>query len=222
MRKKVLSLSILGIVIVALLYTIYTNLFQSNESKLINEEDIHSLIEEEEIEEQQTEVADVQLQYIDEPELVEQEHDNEEQKTEVQTVHRKASDFQLKTLTGDTIRLSSLKGKKVFINFWATWCPPCVEEMPVIQQYYEQYAKANNIEIISVNATDLEFDIETISQFAADYGITFPILLDEKGEVSISYEVLTIPTSLIINEDGMIVEQIIGPVTEEMLKEKLG
>lgn len=93
--------------------------------------------------------------------------------------------------------------------------------MPTIQHFYESYAKEHNVEILSVNATDLETNKEKVKQFANKHGITFPILLDEGGNTSIAYEVLTIPTSIIVNEEGIIVEQIIGPVTEELLLEKL-
>ncbi|HWL13395.1 MAG TPA: TlpA disulfide reductase family protein [Ureibacillus sp.] len=168
----------------------------------------------------------VEYRQIDEPEAYdsheEAEHDhNHEQETEVRALDIPAPDFNLKTLTGDTVKLADLKGKKVFINFWATWCPPCVEEMPAIQQFYEQHGNDENLVILAVNATDLESDIESVQQFVDKNGIGFPILLDEKGDVSINYEVLTIPTSVILNEEGKVIEQIIGPVSEEMLEEKL-
>ena len=168
----------------------------------------------------------VEYRQIDEPEAddshEEAEHDhNHEQETEVRALDIPAPDFNLKTLTGDTVKLADLKGKKVFINFWATWCPPCVEEMPAIQQFYEQHGNDENLVILAVNATDLESDIESVQQFVDKNGIGFPILLDEKGDVSINYEVLTIPTSVILNEEGKVIEQIIGPVSEEMLEEKL-
>lgn len=167
----------------------------------------------------------VEYRQLDEPEELhnynENGHEHVENETEVQALNVTAPDFELTTLTGDTVRLSHFKGRKVFLNFWTTWCPPCIEEMPVIQHYYEGEAKADDVVVLSINATDLEFSRKDVEEFAGEHGITFPIMLDEKGEVSISYEVLTIPTSYIINEEGVITDQIIGPVTEEMLAEKL-
>ena len=211
-----------------------TNVFSGKDRKMESVEGtdvVNSLPVEQvepEVESESVDMEEEAVEYrqIDEPEAYdsheEAEHDhNHEQETEVRALDIPAPDFNLKTLTGDTVKLADLKGKKVFINFWATWCPPCVEEMPAIQQFYEQHGNDENLVILAVNATDLESDIESVQQFVDKNGIGFPILLDEKGDVSINYEVLTIPTSVILNEEGKVIEQIIGPVSEEMLEEKL-
>lgn len=134
----------------------------------------------------------------------------------------KAMNFQLETIENEMIQLSDLKGKKVVLNFWTSWCPPCKEEMPQLNEYYEQYADAHNVEILAINITDQEFSVKDVKQFVQQYRVIFPVLLDETGKVSMDYAVLTIPTTFIINEEGMVVEKIVGPATKEMLLQKLG
>ncbi|MFS0646099.1 redoxin domain-containing protein [Siminovitchia sp. 179-K 8D1 HS] len=130
-------------------------------------------------------------------------------------------DFELQTLDGQTIRLSDYKGKKVILNFWATWCPPCRAEMPYLENYYKTKAKKQNVEIIAVNLTNAETSrnkLETVKDFADEYGLTFPIPLDETGKVGNTYQTITIPTSYMIDSKGIIHEKIIGPMDEEMIK----
>lgn len=132
----------------------------------------------------------------------------------------KAEDFELNTLTGETLSLSEFKGKKVVINFFATWCPPCKAEMPHIQSFYEKHQN-EDIAVIAVNVTNIDRGEKAIQQFANDYGLTFPILLDNKGEVSSIYQATTIPTTYIIDRDGYVFQKIIGPVSEDMLENLL-
>ncbi|MFL0504388.1 TlpA family protein disulfide reductase [Ureibacillus sp. 179-F W5.1 NHS] len=238
MRKQLLSAVLTGLIVIVLFITIYTNMAESKGTPLTIDEAIQSNLLQELPSEDEGSRGDnptISYRIIEEPVIGDTHgeeghahaHDHNDAheegsiQPEVRTMNTKAPDFEMKTLAGDTVKLSNLKGKKIFINFWATWCPPCVEEMPTIQHFYESYAKEHNVEILSVNATDLETNKEKVKQFANKHGITFPILLDEDGNTSIAYEVLTIPTSIIVNEEGIIVEQIIGPVTEELLLEKL-
>ena len=129
-----------------------------------------------------------------------------------------APDFELTTLAGEPIRLSELKGKKVILNFWATWCPPCKAEMPHMQNFYEDYAEAENVEIVAVNLTsgDREASVE---EFVKDYGLTFPIPMDVEGEVGQKFQAVTIPTSYIIDTNGMIQHKIVGPMDETMIQD---
>ncbi len=220
------------ILAIAISYSVFTNFFQDKNkgNELSAEKQIQSstTMEEEqpiidgqadsimngylEIEEELAESSDFELGY--------DEHGHSEQQPEIRELSIPAPDFKLTTLTGETVKLSDYRGKKVFINFWATWCPPCKEEMPHIQQYYEKSAK-DDVVILAINE-DSKGNRDAIQQFVNEYSLSFPILLDETGDVSITYEILTLPTSMIINEEGVVVEQIIGPVTEEMLHEKLG
>lgn len=135
-------------------------------------------------------------------------------------------DFTLTSLDGKNVTLSELRGKKVVLNFWATWCPPCKAEMPHMQNYYEQYAKKDNVEIIAVNLTSEERDvtadakIDSVMTFRDSFELTFPILLDQdpKNSIGIAYQILTIPTTYFIDSNGYIQRAIKGPMNGEMLK----
>lgn len=127
-----------------------------------------------------------------------------------------APNFELKTIDGKSVSLSDYKGKKVILNFWATWCPPCKAEMPHMQQFYES-KKDRNIEILAVNLTSMDKGLESVKTFKQDYGITFQIPLDEDGNAGIKYQAFTIPTSYIIDSKGIIRNKIVGPMDEEMM-----
>ena len=130
-------------------------------------------------------------------------------------------DFELKTLDGKTIRLSEYKGEKVILNFWASWCPPCKAEMPHMENYYKTKAKEKNVEILAVNLTNVERGgnkLEIVKNFVNEYGLTFPILLDENGEVGNTYQTITIPTSYLIDTKGLIYKKVVGPMDEEMIE----
>ncbi|MEK3887961.1 redoxin domain-containing protein [Bacillus sp. FSL K6-3431] len=129
-------------------------------------------------------------------------------------------DFELETLDGESIKLSDYKGKKVILNFWATWCPPCKAEMPHMENYYKTAAENDNVEIIAVNLTNAERGVnkrDKISKFIKEYELTFPIPLDEKGNVGNEYQILTIPTTYMIDSNGFIHKRIVGPMDEEMI-----
>ncbi|MHB1654322.1 MAG: peroxiredoxin family protein [Desulfitobacteriaceae bacterium] len=132
-----------------------------------------------------------------------------------------APDFELRTLDGQVIKLSSLRGKKVIVNMWATWCPPCRLEMPDMEKFYAKH-KNEGIEILAVNLTKAEKSREDVPKFVKDFGITFPVLMDEKGEVAQMYEASAIPTSYILDSKGVIQQKIVGPMNEETMKELLG
>ncbi len=127
-----------------------------------------------------------------------------------------APDFELTRLSGEKVRLSELKGKKVIINFWATWCPPCKAEMPHMQNYYENHAEENNVEILAVNLTSGD-RVKNVEEFVKDYGLTFPIPMDTEGKVGQMYQAVTIPTSYMIDTTGHIQNKIVGPMDENMM-----
>jgi len=119
-----------------------------------------------------------------------------------------SNDFTLQLLNGGNVTLSSYKGKVVLLNFWATWCPPCREEMPSMETLYQRY-KSQGLEILAV---DLREDENTIRQFIQRYGYTFPILLDSNGWIGNVYGVQAIPTSFIVNRDGKIIGRVVGSI----------
>ncbi|WP_394184691.1 peroxiredoxin family protein [Metabacillus halosaccharovorans] len=127
-----------------------------------------------------------------------------------------APDFKLTTLKGDQINLSDYRGKKVILNFWATWCPPCKAEMPHMQKFYENN-KENGIEVVAVNLTNIDKGQKNIEAFVNDYGLTFDIPLDVDGDVGTEYQAFTIPTSYIIDSNGIITKRIVGPMDESMM-----
>ncbi|MBS4178321.1 redoxin domain-containing protein [Lederbergia citrea] len=130
-------------------------------------------------------------------------------------------DFELTTFDKEKVRLSDYKGKKVILNFWASWCGPCKAEMPHMEKFYQEKAKDLNVEIIAVNLTNSEHGLnklDKVQKFIHDYGLTFPIPLDETGEVGDTYRTITIPTSYIIDTKGLISKKIMGPMDEEMME----
>lgn len=131
----------------------------------------------------------------------------------------KPPSFELSTLAGDIIKLTDYKGKKVILNFWASWCGPCKAEMPHMQNYYAKNKDSANVEIIAVNLTTEEAGLGSIEKFVDAYGLTFPVPLDNEGEVMDMYRIMTIPTTYMIGTDGTIKHKIIGPMDEKTIKE---
>ncbi|MBT2582861.1 redoxin domain-containing protein [Planococcus sp. ISL-109] len=113
-----------------------------------------------------------------------------------------APDFELMTMDGETVRLSDYRGQRVFINFWATWCPPCRAEMPDMQQLYEEQDVP--VEILAINLTETEQSEENITSFVEDFGLTFPILMDTNSETAHTYKVKAVPASYMIDSTGHI------------------
>jgi len=135
-------------------------------------------------------------------------------------VKDKAKDFTLKDLDGNSVSLSNLKGKKVFMNFWATWCQPCVQELPDIESIYQE--NIPDLVIVSIN---LEQNDTVVKKFMVDKKYNFKVLLDSNGDCSSRYGVNAIPHSFFIDRDGNIVSSRLGGMTrEEMHKyiEELG
>jgi peroxiredoxin len=129
-----------------------------------------------------------------------------------------APDFSLRTIDGEEVKLSSLRGRPVMVNFWATWCPPCRAEIPEIVKLYRDKHSGGNFEILGV-AT--QSNRETISAFATEFGMTFPLLPDVESRVTSLYHVLPIPTSFFIDKDGIIREMRVGVVDRETMEQWL-
>ncbi|TGB04485.1 thiol-disulfide oxidoreductase ResA [Halobacillus salinus] len=126
-----------------------------------------------------------------------------------------APNFQLNKFKNDeTVTLKGLEGKGVMLNFWATYCEPCKDEMPYMNELYSKY-KEQGVEILAVNldATDI-----VVEKFLKEYEITFPVLRDKQGQVMDLYNIGPIPTSIFINPEGEIVEQVQGALTLSKLE----
>lgn len=132
-----------------------------------------------------------------------------------------APDFTLKTLDGKEVKLSDYRGKKVILNFWATWCPPCKAEIPHMEKYYKSSAKNDNVEILAVNLTKSDKDEDYIKDFVKSYDMTYPVLLDTEGKQQEQYEIVTIPTTYFIDTKGKIQKNITGPMDQEMMKKTI-
>ncbi|GKV65831.1 MULTISPECIES: redoxin domain-containing protein [unclassified Sporosarcina] len=131
-----------------------------------------------------------------------------------------APDFTLETLAGETVTLSELKGKKVILNFWATWCPPCKAEMPHMESFYSKLTEEDQVELIAVNVTESEkLGISEVENFVESYKLSFPIPLDETAQVTHTYGVFSMPTTFMIDTKGRIAQKVIGPLDEKTLNE---
>lgn len=112
-----------------------------------------------------------------------------------------APDFTLSTPDGKKITLSKLRGSWVFVNFWATWCGPCVVEMPSLNNFYRMMKK-ENLKVLAVSIDTTGPD--AVREFAASKGLDFPVLLDGKGEVAASYGVTGIPFTVVVSPEGYV------------------
>lgn len=123
-----------------------------------------------------------------------------------------APPFTVTDLQGNAVSLSSLQGKPVFINFWATWCPPCVGEMPDIQRMYSQYGEQVHFVIINIDGEPSE-----VQAFMAQNGYTFPAMLDTNGAAG-AYSVQAIPASYLIDASGNLLSSHIGSLSGSQME----
>jgi peroxiredoxin len=121
-----------------------------------------------------------------------------------------APDFLLEGLDGGDVQLSKLRGQAVVINFWATWCYPCRQEMPNLVKAYGQY-RGQGLVIIGVN---LQEGKSIIEPFARDFGINYPVAIDRTGSVGNEYRVLGLPTTYFVDRNGVVKSVFTGPFLE--------
>ncbi len=133
-----------------------------------------------------------------------------------------APDFQLQDQYGNTHTLEDYKGKTIFLNFWATWCPPCRAEMPDIQKLYESYSQEGEdaLIVLGVAAPEMgqEKDEEGIQAFLEENGYTYPVLMDTTGELFYTYGIQSFPTTFMIDRDGNVFGYISGQLTMDMME----
>lgn len=122
-----------------------------------------------------------------------------------------APDFRYPSLTGPAMSLSGQRGKLVLVNIWATWCPPCIKELPALQRLYEQMKREEKapFEILAVSIDAL--GEEVVQKFVDRYGLTFPILLDPRGTIKRLYRTTGVPETMIVDPKGRLVQKVIGP-----------
>jgi len=128
-------------------------------------------------------------------------------------VNKAAPDFALTTISGESVRLSELRGRIVALNFWATWCGPCRLEMPLLQSYADRYP--GELTVLAINDAE---PVEKVRLYVDDLGLSFPILLDEIEAVTRLYRVRGFPTTVFIDRDGKIRYQHLGVLVEDQLR----
>ncbi len=124
-----------------------------------------------------------------------------------------APDMRLSTLDGEDVSLSDYRGKVVLLNFWATWCGPCREEMPLFEQAQLQYG-TDNLVVLAVNVREGN---GTVRSFVERFALTYPILMDERGSVAGRYRVRSFPTTYFIGRDGSVEGRRVGAYTRQIL-----
>lgn len=133
-----------------------------------------------------------------------------------------AIDFELKDQFGNVHKLSDYRGKTIFMNFWATWCPPCRAEMPDIQKLHEAYQSEENPEVVILGVAapgyGSEQDEEGIKKFMEENGYTYPVLMDEGGSLFEQYSIYSYPTTFMITKEGKVFGYVSGQLTEDMMK----
>lgn len=127
-----------------------------------------------------------------------------------------APDFELLSVSGETFRLSQFRGSPVLINFWATWCYPCLNEMPLIQQRYESYAP--NLVVLAVNADEPQ---DTVQAYVESKALSFIVLLDPGYKIGDVYRVRGYPTSVFVDAEGVVRAIHVGELLETTIDEKL-
>jgi peroxiredoxin len=130
-------------------------------------------------------------------------------KYEPLTVGMAAPDFSLPDMNGQTRRLSDYRGKVVLLNFWATWCKPCKEEMPSMETLWDNFKSEDFVMLaISMDRVTTKKDIPP---FVESMRLTFPILTDSWGQTDKKYKLMGVPETYIIDRNGMLREKVIGP-----------
>lgn len=109
-----------------------------------------------------------------------------------------APNFTLKSLSGKNLKLSEMAGNVVLINFWASWCGPCLQEMPLLNKIHKKYEPLG----FTVLGVNVEENSDSARAFLADRGVDFPILLDTTNKVSKLYDVVAMPTTVVVDRDG--------------------
>ena len=141
-----------------------------------------------------------------------------------------AFDFTAMDKDGKTVKLSDFKGKKVYINMWASWCGPCMREIPELEKTYQKLKNNKDVVFLSMTSpNDSEFKNQSpqdkgkdvILNKAKELGVTYPVLFDVNDRFIINYAIRSFPTHIFINSDGTIGNRIAGAVTEESLTKEI-
>ncbi|MBS4220991.1 TlpA family protein disulfide reductase [Bacillus sp. FJAT-49711] len=127
-----------------------------------------------------------------------------------------APDFELTTLNGEVVKLSDYRGKRVMLNFWATWCPPCRAEMPDMQKFQDN----KDVQVLAVNLSETESSPENVPKFVDELNLSLTIPLDNESAVSREYQVLAYPTTYMIDSNGRIQFIVMGAMNYDFMVQK--
>lgn len=131
------------------------------------------------------------------------------------TIGEKVPDFELSDLSGKTVALSDFKGQKVILNFWATWCPPCRQEMPEFNELNAELEKSGEAVLLAINLTDGRRETKSkVAEFLKSNKYNLRVLLDTQGEASGMFSIRGIPTTIVIDSEGVMRGQIVGATTK--------
>jgi cytochrome c biogenesis protein CcmG, thiol:disulfide interchange protein DsbE len=142
---------------------------------------------------------------------------HEKEGFQIADVGKKAPDRPLSRIDGGVLSLESYKGSIIILNFWATWCPPCIKEMPLLESTYKKYREIGVI-VIGVNYNE---ERDTVVDFIRKEGITFPVVLDKDLALTKTYRVLSLPVTFFIDREGIIRDKYRGELNEGLLREKI-
>ena len=126
----------------------------------------------------------------------------------------RAPGFTLESSAGKPLSLAHLKGKPVFLNFWASWCPPCRTETPDLVKMYRRFGK--QIDFVSIDLTGSD-SVPAVRAFIRRYGVPYPVLFDARDKVAKRYAVFGLPTSLFVNRSGIIADRVTGKMDTSMM-----
>ncbi len=136
---------------------------------------------------------------------------------EVPVTNPRPAEFVLATLDGGSVRLSDSRGEFLLVDFWASWCPPCRQEAPVLERVWQEY-RQRNVGFLGIAVWDSE---EEMRRFVERYGISYAVGLDANGVVAVDFGLTGIPEKYLIGPDGTVRRRFIGPMTEEALRAAL-
>ena len=129
-----------------------------------------------------------------------------------------APEISLNDLNGQAVKLSNYRGKVVILNFWASWCPPCKSEMPELDKAAREFASGADAVLLTVNLTDGSREtVDSARKYIVDNKYSLSVLLDTQGKAANAYNITSIPTTYIIDKQGVIINYIVGPTTKEAL-----